>query len=149
MVEVNKSSKFLWAYQGAAGTAIITAVDSLSYEFGEYNNECGKWNAPFVENKSLPSWVYNSNTPTLTDLSSEYPTFTHAFTPVTAQYLAWILGLPTNTTPTVTIAALTSGMTSPLTVRLEEAGGTNPQVTQAVDCYCIGLTAKQRRVNLS
>lgn len=145
MVVANKSTKFLWAYQAAAGTAIITAVDSLSYEFGEYNEECGKFNTPFVENKSLPSWVYNSNTPTLTDLSSEYPTFSHVFLPTTAQFLAWFLGSPTDTDPTVTIAALTSGMTYPLIVRCEELGGTNPNNAQAVDCYCIGFTAKTEK----
>lgn len=142
MVVKNDSSKFLWAFQAAVGASIITAVNSVTYEFGEYKDECGKWNTPFVENKSLPSWVYNSNTPTLTDLSSEYPTFSHVFSPVTAQFLAWILGSPTDTDPTVTIAALTSGMTYPLTVRCEELGGTNPNNAQAVDCYCIGLTAK-------
>jgi len=145
MVVANKASKFVWAYQAVAGTSIIIATTSVTYEFGEYNDESGKWNTPFVENKSLPYWVYNSNTPTLTDLSSEYPTFSHVFNPVTAQFLAWILGLPTNTTPTVTIVALASGMTYPLTIRCEETGGNNPQNAQAVDCYCIGLTAKAER----
>lgn len=36
-------------------------------------------------------------------------------------------------------------MTYPLTVRCEELGGTNPNNAQAVDCYCIGLTAKLER----
>ena len=70
MVVANKTSKYVFAYQAAVGTSIITAVDSLSYEFGEYNDECGKWNAPFVKNDSLQSWVYNSRTPSLTDMES-------------------------------------------------------------------------------
>ena len=142
MVVANKSSKYVWAYQAAVGTAAITAVNSVTYEFGEYNDECGKWNAPFVENNSDPSWVYSSRTPTLTDMESKYPTFTHTFLPVTAQYLAWMLKSPTNTTPTVTIATLHTGLTYPLTIRCEELEGTNPNNAQARDCYCVGLTAK-------
>jgi len=145
MVVENKSSKFLWAYQAAVGTSIITAVNTVTYEFGEYNDECGKWNNPFVENKSLPSWVYDSRTPTLTDLSSEYPSFSHAFLPVSAQFLAWMLGKPVSNDPTVDIETLDAEMTVPLTIRNEELEGTNPQNTQAVDCYCIGLTGKAER----
>lgn len=145
MVVANKSSKYVWAYQAAVGTSIITAVNTVTYEFGEYNDECGKWITPFVENKALPSWVYSSRTPTLTDLASEYPTFLHVFLPVTAQWLAWFLGSPTDTEPTVTIGALHTDMTYPLTIRHEELEGTNPQNTQAVDCYCVGFTAKAER----
>lgn len=145
MVVANKSSIYAWQYQAVVGTSILTAVNSPSFEFGEYNDECGKWNTPFVENKAQPSWVYSSPTPTLTDLSSEYPTFSHVFNPVTAQFLAWILGYPTDTDPTVTIAALATGMTYPLTIRYEEREGTNPTNAQAVDCYCVGLTAKAER----
>ena len=141
----NKSSTYVWAYQAAVGTAIITAVDSLSYEFGEYNAECGKWNSPFVENPSLPRWIYSSRTPTLTDLESKFPTFSHVFCPVTAQYLAWMLGKPVDADPAVTIETLDTEMTHPLTIRLEEKGGTKPEVIQAVDCYCIGLTGKMER----
>ena len=145
MVVANKTSTFVWAYQAAVATAIITAVDSLSYEFGEYNDECGKWNSPFVENKALPSWVYNSRTPTLTDLEAEYPTFSHAFLPVSLQFLAWMLGKPVSATPLVTIETLDSKMTYPLTIRNEELGGTNPNNAQAVDCYCVGTTMKMER----
>ncbi len=145
MVIPNKTSTYEWAYQAAVGTAIITAVDSLSYEFGEYNEECGKWNSPFVENPTELRWAYNSRTPTQTDMETEYPTFNHVFLPTTAQYLAWFLGSPTNTTPTVTIATLDSDMTYPLTIRMEEKGGTKPEVIQAVDCYSIGFTLKMER----
>lgn len=145
MVVANKTSTYEWAYQAAVGTSIITAVNSVSYEFGEYNDECGKWNSPFVENPSAPSWVYSSRTPTLTDLESKFPTFSHVFNPVTAQFLAWILGEPADADPVVNITSLEAGMTYPLTIRNEELGGTNPQNAQAVDCYCVGLTAKLER----
>lgn len=145
MVVANKTSKYVWAYQAAVGTSIITAVNTVTYEFGEYNDECGKWNTPFVENNALPSWVYSSRTPTLTDLESKYPTFSHVFNPTTAQFLAWMLGKPVDADPLVTIETLDAKMTVPLTIRCEELGGTNPQNAQAVDCYCVGLTAKAER----
>ncbi len=141
----NKTSKYVWAYQAVVGTSIITAVNSLSYEFGEYNEECGKWNNPFVENKAMPSWVYSSRTPTLTDMESEYPNFSHVFLPVTAQPFAWIQGKPISNTPSVDISSLETDMTYPLTIRNEELGGTRPNNAQAVDCYCVGLTSKAER----
>ena len=61
---LNKTSKEVWAYQTAVGTPLITTVDSLSYEFGEYNNETGKWSIPTTQNPAEPHWVYNSGTPT-------------------------------------------------------------------------------------
>ena len=141
----NKTSRYVWQYQAAVGTSILTLVGSASFEFGEYNDECGSWNTPFVENPASPMWVYNSRTPTLTDLESEYPTFMHVFNPVTAQFLAWMLGKPVDADPLVTIETLDTDMTYPLTIRCEELGGTNPQNAQAVDCYCIGFTAKAER----
>jgi len=142
----NKTSKYLWAYQAAVGTAIITAVNSLSYEFGDYNEECGKWNSPFVENPVLPSWVYSSRTPTLTEAEREFPIFPHVFLPISIQFLAWMLGKPDDTNdPVLDVTTLDTDMTYPLTIRNEEDGGTHPDVTQAVDCYCIGLTVKCER----
>ena len=144
---LNKSSKSVWAYQTAVGTSIITAVDSLSYEFGEYNAECGKWSIPFIQNPTEAHWVYNSGTPTLVNSERKFPTFKRVFLPVTAQCYAWMQGLPEDplTADVVNISTLTSGMTSPLTIRLEELEGTHPDNVQAVDCYCIGLTSNAER----
>lgn len=135
-------------YQAAVGTSIITAANgagSACYEFGEYNAECGKWNSPFVENNALPSWIYSSRTPTLTDIETRYPTFSHVFLPVSAQFLAWMLGSPADSDPEVIITALVAKMTYPLTIRHQLEGGSAPQNKQAVDCYCIGLTMTMER----
>ncbi|KKK86263.1 hypothetical protein LCGC14_2764980, partial [marine sediment metagenome] len=86
MVIANKTSKYVCQYQAAHGTSIITAADSATFEFGVYNDDTGQWNSPFVENKAEPRWTYNLRTPSLTDLDSEYPTFTHVFNPVTIQF---------------------------------------------------------------
>jgi len=145
---LNKSSKAVWMYQAAVGTSIITAASgdgSLSYEFGEYNAECGKWNIPFAQNPTEPHWVYNSGTPTLINLERTFPIWKHVFLPVTAQCYAWMQGKPINADPAVTISTLMPGMTYPLTVRIEELEGTHPDNTQAVDCYCIGLTSNAER----
>jgi len=136
---MNKSSKFVWAYEGTPGTAAITAVNSLAYEFGEYDELCKKWNSPFTENQVSPVYAYNSRTPTLTDLEKKFPSFTHVFNPITAQYLSWILKSPV-VGPPVAISPLNEGLTYPLTIRLEELEGTAPNNVQAVGCYCIGTT---------
>ena len=120
---------------------------SESFEFGEYNEECGKWNIPSMANAVEAHWLYNSGTPTLTDLEREHSTFKRTFLPVTAQCYAWMQGLPEDplTADVVNISTLTEGMTYPLTIRLEELGGTHPDNVQAVDCYCIALTSNAER----
>lgn len=145
MVTANKTSRACWAYETTPGTAEISAADSTSYWFGEYKDDCGKWNSPFIENSTVPYWLYSSRTPTLVDIESTYPTFTWTFNPTTIQWLAWMLKYPTDTDPTVTVAALSTGQVYPLTIRLEEKGGTNEMLTQAVGCYCVGATAIAER----
>ena len=145
---LNKNSKAVWQYQDAVGTSQITTATgagAVCFEFGEYNDECGKWNIPNTENPTEPHWVYNSGTPTLTNLERNFPTWKHVFLPVTAQCYAWLQGLPANEDPLIGITTLTSGMTHPLTIRIQEAGGTHPDNAQGVDCYCIGLTSNAER----
>lgn len=144
---LNKSSKDVWAYQAVVGTSIIIAVNTTTYEFGQYNEECGKWSIPHMVNPTEPHWVYNSGTPTLTNLERTFPTFKKVFLPVTAQCYAWMQGLPEDplSADDVNISTLLDGMTYPLTIRLEELEGTHPDNTQAVDCYCVGLTSNAER----
>ena len=145
MAVANKTSRYVWAYETVPGTAELVAVDSVSYEFGNYNDECGKWNSPFVEQTAVPYWAYDSRTPTLIDAETKFPTFSHVFNPTTPQFLAWMLKKPVASDPSVDIDTLDAALTYPLTVRLEEAGGTVPCLTQAVGCYCVGLTCKAER----
>jgi len=145
---LNKTSKDVWQYQDAVGTAQITTATgagAVCFEFGEYNEACGKWSVPNTQNPVESHWVYNSGTPTLINGERKYPTFKKVFLPVTAQCYAWMQGLPVNATPAVTISTLTSGMTNPLTIRTQEDGGTHPDNVQAVDCYCVGLTSNAER----
>ena len=142
---LNKSSKDVWQYQAVVGTSIITLATSASFEFGEYNDDCGKWSIPITQNPTEPHWVYNSGTPTLTNKERTYPTFKRVFLPVSAQVYAWMQGKPEDADPAVNISTLTSGMTYPLTIRLEELEGTHPDNVQAVDCYCVGLTSNAER----
>lgn len=134
---------------GTPVTPADLAGDTVSfqkaYRFGEYNKECGKWSIPVVENPSESHWVWNSGTPTLTNSARTYPTFKKQFLPVTAQVYAWFQGKPVDADPAVTISTLTSGMTFPLTIRVEELGGTHPDNVQAVDCYCVGLASNAVR----
>lgn len=144
---LNKSSKEVWMYQSAVGTAEIVADDSTCYEFGEYNEDCGKWSIVNTLNPAEAHWLYNSGTPTLTNTERKYQTFKKVFLPVTAQVYAWMQGLPEDplTADVINISTLTSGMTSPLTIRNEEREGTHPDNVQAVDCYCVGLVSNAER----
>jgi hypothetical protein len=103
---LNKSSKDVWMYQAVVGTSIITAVNSVSYEFGEYSDECGKWSIPITQNPAESHWLYNSGTPTLINLERKFPTFKRVFLPVSAQVYAWMQGLPENATPAVNISTV-------------------------------------------
>ena len=142
----NKTSKYVWQYQVAHGTSILTIATSASFEFGEYNEECGKWNAPYVERPASEGYVYSSRTPTLTDMESEFPTFSHTFLPVTIQFLHWLLGTTADGTPTtITVTSLDAGRKYPLTIRNQEDGGSAPQNAQAVDCHCVGINVKGER----
>lgn len=141
----NKSSKSVWMKQAAVGTTDLDAVNDVTYEFGEYNAACGNWGIPNTENPTEDHWDYNSGTPTLVNNEREYPTFKRTFLPVTAQIYAWFQGKPVDADPNVNISTLTSGMTYPLTIRIEELEGTHPDVVQAVDCYCVALLSNAER----
>lgn len=145
---LNKTSKDVWQYQDAVGTAQITTASgggAVCFEFGEYNEECGKWGIPNTDNPMEQHHVYNSGTPTLTDAARKFQTFKRTFLPVSAQCYAWMQGKPVDADPAVTITTLTEGMTNPLTIRLQEDGGTHPDNVQAVDCYAISLTSNAER----
>ncbi len=144
MVTANKTSRKVWAYEGTPGTAAITAVDSLSYEFGEYNEEAKMWNNYSTQNPVQPYWNYASRTPTLTILEKKFPTFRETYNPTTAQHLSMMLKNPSEGPP-VAITTLDSGMTYPLTIRLEEKGGTVPTNSQAVGCYNVALYGRMMR----
>ena len=141
----NKTSKYVWQYQTAHGTSILTIAASASFEFGEYNEECGKWNSPYTENPSMPNTLYNVRTPTLTDMEKTFPTFSHTYNPTTMQFLHWQLGTTADATPIVTCTSLEAGRKYPLTIRNQEDGGSVPQNAQAVDCHQIGCTFKAER----
>ncbi len=144
MVTANKTSRKVWAYETVPGTSIITGVGSLSYEFGEYSKEALRWNNYSSENPVTPYWNYASRTPTLTELEKQYPTFRETFNPTTAIHLSQMLKNP-SAGPPVAITTLDSGMTYPLTIRLEEKGGTVATNSQAVGCYNIGLYGRMMR----
>ena len=146
MVTANKTSRKVWAYETVPGTAEIVAVGTTTYEFGEYTNEAEKWNNYYTENPVEAYWNYASRTPTLTELEKRFPTFREVFNPTTAQHLAQMLKNP-SAGPPVAITTLDSGVTYPLTIRLEEKGGTVPTNSQAVGCYNVGLYGRMLRGN--
>lgn len=142
----NKTSKEVWQYQAAHGTAELVIATSASFEFGEYNEECGKWKSMHAENNAVPSHVQAVRTPVLTEVASKFPTFKKTFNPTTIQHQHWLLGTTADGTPTtVTVTSLEAGRKYPLTIRNQFDGGTRPNNAQAMDAHCVGLKSKAER----
>ncbi len=141
MVDPNLTSRLCWAYESTPREAEITAVNDTTYYFGDYLEDMKKFLAPAPEHPVQPYRYYNSReVGGLTDLDAKYPTFKTQYAPVSAQFLSWMLKSHADNTPAAdTFAVLDTGMTYPLTIRLEQAEGTNPNNFQAVGCYNVGL----------
>lgn len=139
----NTESRFCWAYETTAyRTPAITLATSTSYRFGEYDKSIAKWAAPQVEARVGDFWTYNSRTPTFTDLKLNFPEFKHTWNPTTPQHAVWMLGKCTDDTPDTFEPYTVSTSKMPMTVRMEEDGGTTPRLTQAAGCYMTELYAR-------
>lgn len=139
MADPNTSSRWCWKYETTNGTAIITAVDDVTYYFGEYDDNVQMWEAQTVENKILSYYVYNSRTPELISDNREFPTFKHLYNPTTVNFLVDILGKVADAAPD-TIEALDTGYQFSKTIRFEEGNeGTNDRLIQAAGCYCVSV----------
>lgn len=134
---VNTTSRWAWAYETTPGSAEITMGTDTTYFFGHYDEETDKWQPPTIENQIGQFHKYNKRTPELDYQKRKFPTFKTIFKPITAQSLLWILGSGASGTP-CSIDALHSGQQRSLTIRHEENEGTNPALTQAVGCQCVG-----------
>jgi len=132
----NTTSRRCWAYETTPRTSAIIAADSVTYDFGEYDDSIQKWQVGSVENRILSSYVYNKRSPTLTDGKRKFNTFHEVFNPTTPQWLVWILGKCTDASPD-TIEPLDTGYQYPLTIRHEEGGGTVDTFEQAVSSWCV------------
>lgn len=142
MTTPNNQTRILWAWQAAEGTAAIIAADSLSYLFGE-NITAKKWKSPVGRNpintynkySKRNTFIVKKNINVFDELKVEYK-------PTTAHPFNFILGDPTEDgidTDIHSIEMLHTGIQTPLTIRMEERGGTNPTHQQVVDSYCTSL----------
>ena len=133
----NKTSRWCWAYEyPTTRTSAIVDATSVTYDFGEYKKPVKKWQTPYVNNRILPSWVYNKRSPTLIDGRRVFETFHTIYNPTTPQWLLWMLGKCTDGAPD-SIEPLDTGYQYPLTIRFEEGGGTVDTFQQAVSSWCV------------
>jgi len=135
MSEPNLASRLVYQYESTPGEAAITGATNTTFEFGHFSDECDKWTLPHTINPTQPRYKYSERTPLLTDLEKEFPPIDISFHPTTAQHAAMILKNPQTGTP-ITITPLHTGMTYPITIRMELLEGTVPRMAQAVGCYC-------------
>ena len=139
MTTANKSSRWCWAYESTPKTAEITAVDTVTYDFGEYTDAMKDWSPPAPMKPVEQYYNYSSREPKNTKLDEQYPPFTHFYCPTTPQFLTRFLKSPATADP-ITIGVLDSGLTYPITIRHEQGEGTTPTLRQAVGCYTVGIT---------
>jgi len=137
----NKTSRWCWAYEGTPKSAAITAVNSTTYYFGEYDDQVPDWEPPSVEHPAAPYYSYNSREAKLSKLDRKYPTIKHSYNPTTAQFLNRFLKDPTEASP-ATFAVLDAGLPYPITLRHEQGEGSNPKLNQAVGCYTVGMLVR-------
>jgi len=142
MTTPNNQTRLCWAWQAAEGTAAIVAADSLSYLFGEYFTE-QKWKS-FIGRQPINTYNKYSTRNTYIVKKNQYvfDSFKIEYKPTTAHPYNWVLGDPTEDgidTDIHSIEMLHTGIQTPITIRMEELGGTNPTHQQAVDCYSTSL----------
>lgn len=132
----NTTSRRVWAYEPTPRTSAIIDANSVTYDFGEYDDSIKQWKMGAMQNKISPYFNYNKRTPLITPGGRMFDTFHEIFNPTTAQWLLWILGKCTDASPD-TIEPLDTGYQYPLTVRHEEGGGSNETFEQMVSSWCI------------
>ena len=140
MADPNTSSRWLWKYETVPGVTEIDAVDDVTYEFGEYDDQVQQWAAQAIENGISPYWKYSSRTPTAVSTLRAFPTFKHMYNPTTVNFLVDILGNVTDAAPDTIVACTPAQTQYPKTVRYEEGSeGTNDKLVQAIGCYTVSV----------
>ena len=82
MAKANENTQVVWMYQGAAGTTDLDAADDITYLFGEYDDDCGKWDNPVLEHDTPTYHNYNVRTPKISVGSRKYEPWKHTFLPI-------------------------------------------------------------------
>lgn len=138
----NKTSILVFAYQTAAGTESIDDASDVTYFFGEFDESCGDWNLPSIENDVDNYYSYDSRETNLVPNRPTYKPLKINFLPITAQYAAWFLKQVTEDDAGANIhraEVLDTGLPLPLTIRYELNDGSVDRLAQAVDCYMVKL----------
>lgn len=137
MTTKNNISLQSWNYESTVQTAVISAADSVSYEYGQYDQNAGKWEAPSIQNKIEQHYAHAYRNPYLTVPSREFPTFKLNYKPTQPIFIHRILGSSTNASPPAVTSIKHTGLKKSFNHRWQHSGGTNPQVINALSCYAV------------
>lgn len=137
---VNESSILCFKRETTAGTAIITAADSTTSEFGGYEEEFKQLEPGIPENEITSYHNYSSRKPNLQYGNKNYPEFKTQFNPCSPLAYYQFLGYGNSGAPS-TVTLRETGKKDSYTIRHEEREGTN-QLIQNVGCYNIGIYGK-------
>lgn len=140
----NKTSRYVWAYQTAAGTSAIDDATDQTYFFGMFPSDA-KWETASMNADSEAYWAYASREPSLTALNPKFNNLKIGFLPTTGQVDAWFYGQVTEDGVGANVhkvEVLDTGLNLPQTVRLEMNDGSVDRRIQVVDAYGVGLYSR-------
>jgi hypothetical protein len=136
MVTNNNENFISWKWEATNNTASITAADSQTYLFGNYNDDI-RISPPAPSQKLSEVWTHQYRNPLLLKGATQFPTWKHKFHPVNCMPEFMFLGAATDASPD-TITVKHTGLKHSFSARWEYRGGTNPRRAQSVGNYAVG-----------
>jgi len=139
---INQSSIYMWKRETTEGTAIITAVGDITYQFGGYSDKIAEWDIQSIENTISRYHDQSTKSPKLVFGNKDLPVFQtkcHPNSPI-PEYQFLGIGNTSAGIGTITLLDTTERKDS-YTIRHEEREGTS-QLIQKAGCFCIGIAGK-------
>jgi len=138
MVDKNNQSLQSWNYESTVQTAVITANNSVSYEYGKYDSKESKWDVPSIEN-AVDQFYATNKTPIIAVPSRNFPTFKIPYQTTNCSGFHRFLGTSALNTGVGTLTVKQTGLKKSFNHRWQHSGGTNPQVINSLGCYTVGI----------
>jgi hypothetical protein len=143
MTDPNYFSEVLRAYETTEGDAVLTAADSASYTFGQYDtSKTWKYLSGTNRTRNYYKYAYR-NTFIVKENDIDFDIYQIDFDPTTAQFLVDILGKVTEDGIGADVHSteiLHTGVQTPINLRVQLRGGTNPTHAQAQGAFCVSCT---------
>jgi len=138
MTDPNYFSDVMRAYETSEGAAVITAADSTTYTFGQYST-AKKWKYPSGTNRTRTYSIYSYRNLFITKENDvDFDIYQIDFDPTCAQFIVDILGKVTEDGIEADVHSaemLHEGVQTPIDLRVQLRGGTNPTHAQAQGAF--------------